>query len=125
MCMLGDFHKGQKWPLAQKPPEMTMAFRLSGVYKCWSIAMDWQYSGKQIDQQWLAESHLLATSQWPINEHQVKNAALNTNNQQIAINQQMCFSETQEPKEHFCDRNLSIYPAEDTREWKVLITHEC
>ena len=33
-CTLGDFHKGQKWPLAQKPPEMTMAFRLSGVYKC-------------------------------------------------------------------------------------------
>ena len=45
----------------------------------------------QIDQQQLPASHLLATSQRPVNEH-VVNVALHTDNQQIAINQQMCFS---------------------------------
>ena len=48
----------------------------------------------QIDQQRPPASYLLATSQWPVNEHQMTYALLRTNNQQIAINQQMFFLAT-------------------------------
>ena len=71
---------------------------------------------------WVAS---LATSQWLVNKHQVTNAAFHTNNKQIAINQQMCFSETLESEEHFSDRNLSEFLSHDIREPKVLISHEC
>ena len=57
----------------------------------------------QIDLQDRLGSHLPATYQWLVNEHQVTNAACHTDKQQMAINQWMHFSDIPKPTEHFSD----------------------